>query len=260
MDYSTIVQTISKLPILRQGIEQMVNRTFAVNLVVDNWKNVLEKYEVHKAHLQRNVRYSKGHACVEDKAHVRNIISPKHCYNVIVAGYFSISVLEMREISFIVRQCEPLTEIGNAMKDGNCQNLHDGARLFVEECNPAMCSACIKSHRDYNVPLCRRNWCVLKTRVFNGETINNIFKHHLEQTLTKGTVFMAVMCVQIYSRTTFGNDAYKISGKVKDMIVFQESVLSPREDLDFGLLIKTPLPSVEYILEDAVEECIPTKK
>lgn len=267
MNYCALVQNILGCSVLREAVEQMNRKTLALNLIDTDWETALNESPVHQKHKSRSVKYSKGRKCVEDQAEVRHVISPKEVYNVVVAGTF----IGNEDDSFSVRQCEPLTEIGKAMAENSVQKLHDGARLYVQECNPTLCHTCVKSHERFKVPFSRINWCVLRTRVFNGETISNAFKCHLTPMLVKKG-FMAIIHAQIFSRTTFGDDMYKLGGRIKDLIVFQESALESHEAINFGYVESQRAPSIEYPPEkqdDAAEDVIeatpsdhepPTKK
>lgn len=231
MEYDALVRNIDSCEILKKAVEKMAIATGALNLVSPDWETNLENYRPHKMHLENKVKYSQGHACCSSKAYIRNVIRAQDKYNVIVTGSFSIDAKndtpvvategEESDHSFVTRSSEPLTRIAEAMIENPLQNLNDGSRFFVENCNPMLCHKCVDSHRQRNIPIPPKNWCVLSTRVFDGKRIRNDFKTFLIPNLLKmGSVF-AVLHVQIYSRTTFGDNCFKIGGKIKEMIFFQ---------------------------------------
>lgn len=267
MEYSALVTNILGCPLLANAIQDMTRRTQALNLIDPNWKNLLHQHETFKRHSDKLVKYSKGHSCSFDKAYVRSIISSNNHFNVIIAGSFQIvtaknsngECLDQENCSFATRQCDPLTEIALAMKENPQQKLNDGARLFVSECNPMMCESCERNHSDYKVPIARKNWCVRTTRVYNGKQLNNEFKSRLLPTLLDLGSTLAIFNVQISSRTTFGDEMYKIGGQVKEMIIFQESALIPCENIRFSnnQMVSNPVPSIEYPEETTIEEAIP---
>lgn len=267
MDYSTLVDNVQACPKLKTALDEMTQRTRAINLVVPDWKSTLYDHPIYKQHTSDVVKYSKGHACSDDKAYVRNIVNPNQYYNVIVAGCFSIdagktNIHEYSESldysSFITRKSEPLTEMGLSMKENTQKTLNDGARLFIDVCDPMLCHKCASNHRKHRIPISQKNWCVLMTRIYNGHDLHNAFKSRLAPTLLKLSSFLAILNLQITSRTTFGDDCYKIGGRVKEMIIFTESTLNLCENLSFSSIEENVVPSIEFPEED-VEEAIPKR-
>ncbi|GIX96210.1 uncharacterized protein CDAR_70371 [Caerostris darwini] len=267
MDYLALVGNILNCPILKDELTDMVERTRALNLVDPEWQSHLEEYPIYKRHLTKDINFSKGHMCLDDKCCVKNIISPSGYFNVIVAGVFSLHVkqpaLEGRqnanEVSFVTRQCQPLTMIGESMSDSPREKLHDGARLFPEVCDPMLCNKCVESHKRIKVPFCKNNWCVTTTRIFDGNRIKNEFKSRLVFPLSKMGKFLAILHINIQSKTTFGDNVYKIGGRVKEMIIFQESSISQTKELNFDsipTLDASMFPSIEYPQEETEDDLI----
>lgn len=263
MEYDALVQNIYSCKLLKKALDEMVNRTRALNLVAPDWKTKLDSHPAHTLHLENRVKYSKGRACSDNKAYVRNVALAQEQYNIIVTGVFAIDankknnndVEEVLDYSFITRKSEPLNCIATAMKETPLQSLHDGARFFVESCEPKFCYRCRDSYNDFKIPIPERNWCVLSTRVFDGHQIANEFKSTLIPSLLKVGKTLAIFNTQIYTRTTFGDNVYKIGGKIKEMILFSESAINTREELNFAMKPNTNQPAIEY--PEEVEEAIP---
>lgn len=254
MNYSGLLHRILQNETLNEAIENISKRTLAFNLVNENWLKLLKESPVHQAHKERTVKYSRGKKVKADNAFIRNVISPKHYYDILIAGLFYASEVEFlneelvkkKNITFVPHLCDPLVEIGKAMQETPMQNLHDGARLFIDTCNPILCRTCRQSHQKHKVQLTENNWCVLKTLVFDGETILNAFKTQLASSMIRGGSFGAILHVHICSRTTF-NSEYKIGGKIKEMIIFQEQALYPVKNLNFGMILPFDnQPRIEY--------------
>ncbi|GBN19730.1 hypothetical protein AVEN_261806-1 [Araneus ventricosus] len=261
MEYPNLIQYTLACPVLKKTIHEMAVGSGTLNLVHPDWESRLHEYSVHRRHLKKEVAFSKGRACRQDKAHVRNISIPSNAYKVIVLGKLSCSRSKSQEldgppgdIHFVARECPPLTRIAEAMKDSPSQKLHDGAILFMEHCDPALCNQCLTAHTQRRVPWDRRrNWCVLKTRKFNGMKLEHDFKTKLVPVLEGLGSFYAIAQLNIFSRTTFGEDTFKIGGKIKDLIVFQESAILPRvEEIVFSE--RSTIPSIEFPEEENGDE------
>jgi hypothetical protein len=214
----------------------------AVNLICPDWLNVLKEYPVYQKHVNRKAKYGKGKSCAKEKAYVRTIIDGQ--FNVIVAGEFSLvrGTEDEDEYSIVARSCEPLREIGLVMQDNPEWKLHDGGRYFVKTCEPRYCYFCKEEHKNRDIQLPRKNnWCVQSVRVFDGKFLFQECTTPLRDSLLEMKSFFAVFYMQISSRTTFGDNSYKIGGLIKEMIVFQENVLVPRQ-----LENMQSQPAIEY--------------
>ncbi|GFQ85489.1 uncharacterized protein TNCT_352571 [Trichonephila clavata] len=241
MEYSQLIHNTLNVPVLKKAIDDMATESGMLNLVNPDWEKKLDDYPVHQMHVEKQVSFSKGHACHVDKAYVKNIANPFNSYKVMVMALMSCDRTKSQDsegfqgdLNFIVKECPPLTLIGHAMRETSQQKLHDAARLFKETCSPLLCNTCRTAHQKYHMPCdVHRNWCVMTTRVFDGENLTNAFKKQLEPILESIGTFLAICQVQIYSRTTFGEDKYKIGGKIKNIIIFQESAIQPHMEMMF---------------------------
>lgn len=256
MEYPNLIQCTLKCPILANAIEKMASDSGMLNLIHPDWESRLNEYPVHQLHLKKEVAFSKGRLCSNDKAYIRNIARKSNSYNVIVLASLACTRRKPQEVDgspgdlyFIARECPPLTRIAEAMKESPNQKLHDGANLFMEYCNPFLCNICMTEHTKHHIPYDNQNWCVLKTRKFDGEELTHDFKNVLGPILERAGSFLAILQLNIYTRTTFGDDKFKIGGKISNLIVFQESAIQPRVTLKFSKEITT-LPSIEFPKED----------
>lgn len=262
MEYPNLIECVLKCPILANAIEEMTLDSGMLNLVHPDWESKLNKYPVHQRHLNKEVAFSKGHVCNNDKAYIKHIAVPRNSYKVIVLASLACTRKKPQEpesppgdLYFIARECPPLTCIAEAMKESPSHKLHDGANLFMEYCNPILCNICLTEHTKQHVPYdIHQNWCVLKTRKFDGNELTHDFKKSLEPVLERLGSFLAIVQLNIYSRTTFGEDKFKIGGKIKNLLVFQESAIQPRVTMKFSKEL-TVLPSIEFPNgEDANDE------
>ncbi|GFV82881.1 uncharacterized protein TNCV_1178961 [Trichonephila clavipes] len=253
MEYSQLITNTLAVNVLKKAIHDMASESGMLNLVDPDWRKRLQDYPVHRLHVDKQVSFSKGHACHVDKAYVKNIANPLNSYKIIVLAHMSCDRTKSQDpdgligdLNFIVKECTPLTVIGEAMRETMQQKLHDAARLFKETCSPVLCNTCRTAHQRHHIPCdVHRNWCVMTTRMFDGENLTNAFKKQLEPILEGIGSFLAICQVQIYSRTTFGEDKYKIGGKIKNIIIFQESAIQPRMEMTFMQSVSLPA-AIEY--------------
>ncbi|GFT75880.1 uncharacterized protein NPIL_18931 [Nephila pilipes] len=263
MEYSKLTDYTLACPILAQAIHSMASESGLLNLIDPDWETKLKEYSIYQRHMEKRVPFSKGKACRNDKAYVKNITIPALSYKIIVLASMTCSRVKpdepgepLGDLHFVTRECPPLTRIGEAMQETLAQKLHDGARLFMEYCNPALCSACMTAHQQHHMPCdVHRNWCVMKTRMFDGQKMTNAFKKQLEPILDGIGSFLAICQLQIFSRTIFGEDKYKIGGKIKNIIVFQESAIQPRVEMNFMEEIFLPA-AIEYTPEEKDEDSV----
>ncbi|GFW97220.1 uncharacterized protein TNCV_4784341 [Trichonephila clavipes] len=110
-----------------------------LNLVYPDWRKRLQDCPVHRLHVDKQVSFSKGHACHVDKAYVKNIANPLISYKIIVVAHMSCDRNKSQDpdgligdLNFIAKECLPLTVIGEAMRETVQQKLHDAARLFKD--------------------------------------------------------------------------------------------------------------------------------
>ncbi|KAG8156130.1 hypothetical protein JTE90_016687 [Oedothorax gibbosus] len=262
MDYDKHIEHIQGIPILLHEAETMASHSGSCNLVQKDWEETLENLQVHQNHKARRVQYSKGYSGLNGAYNVRSVASSANTYKLVVLGSFYLDkpkegdVHALNDWSFKTRNCPPLQRIGEAMRESDSKTLNDGARLFMESCTPAMCVHCQTYHKKFNMECdLNRNWCVTKLRVFNGDTIKNTFKSQLTHMLDTMGTFMAICQINIYSRTSYGDDKFKVGGLIKNIIIFQESAILPQQ-MSFATEEGDTLPAIEFAEQKEEEDII----
>ncbi|KAF8796706.1 hypothetical protein HNY73_001052 [Argiope bruennichi] len=261
MNDQALIEKISTNPVLQNAISRMVERTKALNLVQTNWREILKNDELFKKFEDGNIKFSKGHHAKAEAIFVRNIIGMQNNFNIIVAGYWSFGIPDensledkSKGVTMVCRLCSPLNEIGHVMMENKQQKLHDNCKFFIETCDPVFCLSCkngMKKLRSYF----SNNWCIFKTKMFNGESIKNHFRPVIENTFGNG-IFCGILHLTISSRYTFGDDSLKIGGICREMILFKESALDSVEDLDIeypSIENVKSLPSITLPPEEIIE-------
>lgn len=247
MNYSSLVNNILSKKVLSEALNNLQSRVESLNLITPEWKTVLENSKMYQTHSNGKAKYHKGHLVCNEKAYTRCLKNPNDYYNIIIAGEWTLQKSEDNEFSIVSRTCEPLHLIANSMRENLDSNLHDGGRFFIRECNIPFCDDCKKYHEKFKVPFVNKNWCVKSLRIFNGTTILYSFTHIIQQMLTKMGSFMGIFRMLITSRTTYGDNYYKIGGIIEELIVFQHTVLLP---FDLNLEASNMLPCTEYLVEE----------
>lgn len=264
MDYSKLIKEVVESPILVDFSSKMVSRSGALNLICEDWEKELEQSSVHQRHVNKQVLFSNEREVRRKSAKLRRIISSNDTYKLVTFGIFSLDQSKSVELeeptgdwSIVVRECPPLTRIGEVWRESSEYKLHDGARLFVDTCIPSLCVHCnnhFKMSGD-KVDL-TRNWCVTKLHYFNGKEIYNMSKNRFISDWANMGSFLAIIHVNMMSRTTFGERKYKIGGQIKNIIVFQESAILP---LDVQLKFEdenrnedTVIATIEYPPQEGV--------
>lgn len=259
MDYNKYIDHVQDVPILLKEAENLATHSGSSNLVQKDWLTTLENLPVHQNHKLHKVQYSKGYSGSNGAYNVRSVTSNANTYKVVVLGSFYLDKpKDLKKIneaceanvsndwSFKTRNCPPLQHIGQAMRESDGKTLNDGARLFMESCTPAMCFHCQTYHKQFNVEFdFNHNWCVTKLRIFNGKTIYNTFKSQLITMMQNMGTFLAICQVNIYSRTSYGDDKFKVGGVIKNIIVFQESAILPQQ-LHFNKELSLNSPAIQF--------------
>ncbi|GFU24888.1 uncharacterized protein TNCV_339661 [Trichonephila clavipes] len=90
----------------------MVSESGMLNLVHPDWRKILQDYPVHRLHVDKQVSFSKGHACHVDKAYVKNIAKPLNSYKIIVVAHMSCNRTKpqdpdglLGDLNFIAKEC-----------------------------------------------------------------------------------------------------------------------------------------------------------
>lgn len=253
-EYDLLVEGILKIPVLAEEIENLKKTTGAFNLITPSWLKDLESFPAYQSHKQNKSLFSNGRACgAEKKAILQSIIPRDHIFNIIVTGEFNFQKSEKYGICIIANDCAPLDLIGRAMKENDRKNLHTGARLFVKTCHPLFCSYCTKYHRENKLEITEQNWCVLGIKAFNGEEIYRCSSGMAQAALNSLKNFNAIFHMKIFNRISFGDNNYKISGRIEEMILLQKLTLN----LDnFARIQYVPNYSIEYPDESNREDTV----
>ena len=246
MNYLPLVNTILSHKIISEAIEELYSRVESLNLITAEWKETLENSEIYQKHCNGKVKYSKGYLVANEKAYNKKLKNSNDHYNIIVVGEWSLKKSKNNEYSVVARMCEPLRLIGLSMRENTDSILHDGGRFFIRECSVSFCDECQTKHAEFKVPLLSKNWCVKSLRIFNGKSIQHTFTKVLQQNLLKTGSFMGIFRMRIHSRTTYGDNCYKIGGIIEELIVFQHSILLPT-------ILNLEKTNISLSLEYAVE-------
>lgn len=244
MDYSLVVASIQSNRVLLNAVQDLEERTKALNLITHEWKSRLENTHAYQMHSNGEATYLKGRLCKSEMAYIKTLKFTNEMYPIIIAGEWYLQKDKYNNISVVSRECEPLRLIGLSMRVDPNSKLHDGGRFFIRICKPSFCHTCAEQHLDHKVPVADKNWCVNSLRVFDGNSIKNAFTINLQEDLLQLGKFMGIMYMIIDRRTTYGNNEYKLGGIIHELIVFQSSVLLPPASLMLGPTLD--VPSVEF--------------
>lgn len=247
MDYLSLINSIQSNDTLSRAVQELVTRNACLNLVTVDWEDALESSEVYKKHVGGKVEYAVGKVVANDKAYNRRIKEQNACYSAIVAGEWALDRdKDSGEYSIVSRFSNPespLYQIMVSMRENERSSVHDGGRFFVRECNPHLCSDCRMVYSSLKIAPPRKNWCVKSIRIFDGKQISIWCTTRFQEALVNMT-FMGVLKLVVQSRTTYGNNCYKIGGIIHEMILFQHSVLLP--SISVCLEPSVTLPSIEF--------------
>ncbi|GFY66931.1 uncharacterized protein TNIN_179601 [Trichonephila inaurata madagascariensis] len=261
MEDNLLIERVLSISVLKDAILEMTSKTGALNLVEPGWEEILNNNALFKKYRDGAIRYSKGASSKNDKVHVKNVIGMSNCLKVIVVGYWCLNVpgelteSKIKDTSIVCRKCNALVCIADAMKENPSEKLHDNFRFFIENCDAKYCISCKramdKCHLSFN-----NNWCITKTKVYNGENIKHAFKPTMESIFGFGNC-IGILNLTISNRYSFGDQSFKIGGICHEMILFKESALNPCVELDIEYpIISSNVPSITYPDESFIG-CIP---
>lgn len=223
--YNDLVTKILEKPVLKTAVEGMVHSRAILNLVSLDWEEKVLNSNVYKKHIENVVSYSKNKSSVKN-FEVQLMTSMDYHYHVLVAGCWKFHTLKNGGIemdSIVCNSCQPLLLIGKSMAEHNKQMFVDNSRFFFQSCDANICSACEhvkKLSSQTNI------WCVKNTKVFNGERIRYLLRSDLLKAFGHSRMY-GILRLKISSRTTYGDNRYKIGGLCAEMILFNESALDP---------------------------------
>lgn len=249
MDYLSLIHSIQSNETLSKAVQELVERSRAMNLVALNWRDVLEGSEVYQKHVTGKVEFLQGKLVAKEKAYNQRIKNPNECYSVIVAGEWALikdSDKDTHGYSIVSRNASadsPIHQITLSMRESERSSTHDGGRFFIRECNPHLCSDCRLVYTNLKIAPPKKNWCVKSIRIFDGRQISIWCTKRFQEALTNVT-FYGVLKLVVQSRTTYGVNCYKIGGAIHEMILFQHSVLLP--SISVCLEMSEDLPCIEF--------------
>lgn len=212
-----------------------------LNLVRSDWRNVLENNPTFQTF--KESASEAYYSPIENKSGEQQRVSVSNIMNVLVMGKWILYVDPKKGYEILIAsECEPLEELMRTMLSDVDKEKYkfSDASFFVETCNPIFCRWCrsareklkLSPHSD------KREWCILKTRVYDGDKIKNVFKSSIENNF-RGQPFYGILNLQLNSRSfyqdKYGIECCRIGGTCKNMILFKETclVVNPELDLDY---------------------------
>ncbi|GFQ68221.1 uncharacterized protein TNCT_730161 [Trichonephila clavata] len=212
-----------------------------LNLVREDWKSVLENNPIYQDFDKKKPMFS----ALQQKEHISlQKVLFNNVLNIVVAGTWNI-YFNKNVATIVSNECKPLENLSVKMTH-DCENteLSKVSRFFVGNCNPMFCNACRKTRHKLGMELKsdKNQWCILTTKVFDGEKIRNTFKNNIEKDFV-GSTFYGILHVEVNQRYFYNtyesnnSKRVKIGGICKEMILFKENCLLPCENLDIDLII-----------------------
>ena len=250
--YDDLITKILNKTQLKNAVDDMIDSSSNVlNLVSKDWKQTLENSEIYKLHNDKKISYSRNKAN-DSNFEVNTINSMDNCYHILVAGCWKFNNVVTKDkgpiASIVCKSSLPLVYIGKSMAAHNQQIFVDNCRFFPEPCIPELCSQCAL----YKVNKHEKSWCILTTRVFNGERVLHTTQENITNTFGPFK-FYGILRVDISSRTSYGENKYKIGGSCSNMLIFIESALRAPLTRDCLCLAAEPtetLPRITYVDEN----------
>lgn len=228
--YNDLVSKILKQPVLKTAVEDMITSRTILNLVSLNWEETILNSNIYKKHLENVVTYSKNKSSGK-KFEVQLMTSMDYHYHVLVAGCWKFHTLKKNDTdidSIVCNSCQPLSLIGKSMAEHNKEVFVDNSRFFFQGCDANVCSTC----EDVKKVSFKNNiWCVKNTKVFNGRRIRCLLRREVLSAFGHSRMY-GILRLKIYSRTTYGDNRYKIGGMCAEMILFNESSLDPPVNIE----------------------------
>lgn len=254
-EYNAFLKCIVANPILNAEVKAIAERGGLVNLVDENWADIIDKLPLYQKHKDNGVKFSVGKE--RQNVKVQSIIGSENCYNIVVAGKWSLRLKEINDVDpkknkdtcLVNRTCLPLVKIAKVLAESPNREVHSNFKFFVEKCSEKICNKCYIHRSMFTGP--KDDWCVVTSKLFDGEEIVNTCKSRIEETFGGLSHFSAILVLTINSRVNF-SDAFKISGSIREFILFKDSVVLNEQHKNINLPNIIPKPDDEG--ENTTEE------
>lgn len=267
MDYEKLIRRILEIPVLKESIDNMMAQgNYVVNLVRPDWLQVLQNNPTYQDYLSKRIRFSR--LLVKPHFKLQRVSNKSSIMTFIVAGEWYLTSHDETRATILSRNCPILIKIAEAFiaDQEPIPSLVESGRFFPDICNPTICKSCQNAREKCNLKhmSSENQWCILKTKFFDGERVKNAFKYQILRDF-RGSSFLGIMLLEVNTRYFFESGQeqfYKISGSCKDMIVFKETCISPEQNCELDLLVPDSIPPIEEVnaLEkssiDQLEECL----
>lgn len=224
------IERINENELLTKEIINMSNPSY-LNLIHPEWLTHLKNNALYQKYLNNQVEFlpqNSNYKYIKPQR-VRNI---DDFFKVLVAGRFMYNKSD-RYSTFTALNCEPLEELCKVFLDKRLfpnTNISNRAKFFIESCGGIhACASCLGFKEKYNLKFDENQewWCIEKTKIYNGKKVVLSSKYHVENAFGKNP-FFAIFQLVVSGRQLFdmnNEPSMKLSGSVKNMILFKESVL-----------------------------------
>lgn len=235
-----LIQRINEHDVLMKEIKNMSNSSY-LNLIHPEWLAHLKNNALYQKYLNNQVEF------LPENSNYKYIKPQRVKYaddflKVLVVGRFMYHQ-DDRYSTFTAFDCEPLEELCKVFLDKKYfpnTAISNRAKFFIESCGGIhACSSCQEFNKKYNLKFDENKewWCIAKTKIYNGKKVVLSSKYHVENAFGKNP-FFAIFQLVVSGRQFFdvNNEPYmKLSGSIKNMILFKESVLEINQpsDLEF---------------------------
>lgn len=267
-NYTFFLSQVLNNPVLVKAVEELAADD-VLNLVDLKWKERLENNFIYQEFCSSAKDLFSGKSVTNSMYKFQNVknlplkvlvaaecLLPKKYNNNDISVYLS------------TLDCKPLKAIARAMhSDYDADiNLSDDFKFKFNMCSLLSCVECKLSsikfqERGYTVSNVNQP-CIQDTRIFDGKEITNLFISHIKTMFR--SKFMALLTIKIDSRYNYMADnetQYRISGKILDIIAFQESKLVPSKPIKLGDLLQVdgennqPMEETVFELPDEILPC-----
>lgn len=236
-----LIKRINENKILTDEIKKMSNSSY-LNLIHPEWLTHLKNNALYQKYLNNQIDYlpPKNYTYIKSQ----RVKKFDDFFKVIVVGRFIYNSRE-KSSTFTAVNCEPLEELVKVFTDGDSNRaINYRANFFVESCGGiyacAFCQSCKEKYKlNYNDD--KEWWCIDKTKIFNGMKVVLSSKCHVESAFGKNP-FLAIFQLVISARQLYDVDNrpnIKLSGTVKNMILFKESALESYQPSNLNFITDT---------------------